>query len=68
VGKIKFLHLGLLPGKIQQCSHLEKYVVGSPTYFVCLLDKEQYLKLTESCYLIFNVCFIYQSVYTSSWS
>jgi len=33
-------------------------------FCVALLDKQQYLKLTESRYLIFKVFFIYQSVYT----
>jgi len=31
-----------------------------------LLDKYQYLNLTESCNLVFNVCLIYQFVYASS--
>jgi len=35
-------------------------------FCLTLLDKKQNLKFIESCYLIFNVCFIYQSVYTSS--
>jgi len=32
------------------------------------LDEWHYLKLIGSCCLIINVCFIYQCVYTSSWS
>jgi len=35
-------------------------------FFVVLLAKEQYLKLMASFRLIFNVCFIYQRIYTNS--
>jgi len=35
-------------------------------FCVALLGEYQYLKLIQSCYLVFNVCFIYQCVYTSS--
>ena len=31
-----------------------------------LLNKLQYLNLTESCYLVFNYCLVYQCVYASS--
>jgi len=33
-------------------------------FCVALLDELQYLKLIDSCCLIFNVCFIYQNVFT----
>ena len=40
----------------------------SPTYFVWfILAEQQYLKLITSCRLIFDVCFMYQCVYTNSW-